>query len=253
MTSVNAVFFSTSLMRKVAYSAIIPTNNLKNKKLKTLYLLHGWNGNQYDWLHLGNIEQLAEEFKVAVVLPSGENSFYVNHPNGNQYGKFIGQELVEETRRLFPLSKKREDTWIAGLSMGGYGALRNGLFYHKTFGKVAALSSRVLTQDDNKAYDLTKNIPEHQFTVRSLVSGTDFKDLPDNMDIHKLLRSIKNKQYPELFLACGTEDHLYKENKKLHSFLKAEKLSHLYYEEKGNHNWEFWNKYIVRAFEWMTN
>lgn len=76
-----------------------------------------------------------------MVMPSGDNAFYVDQPKGhNNYGEYIGQELVRLTRKMFPLSRKREDTFIGGLSMGGYGALRNGLKYSDTFGAVIALS-----------------------------------------------------------------------------------------------------------------
>lgn len=71
---------------------------------------------------------------LAVVMPAGENAFYIDQPEmGTMHGKFIGEELVDITRRMFPLSRKREDTYIGGLSMGGFGALRNGLKYHDTF------------------------------------------------------------------------------------------------------------------------
>ena len=73
--------------------------------------------------------------------------FYMDHPNANEnYSEFIGKELVKITRRMFPLSHKKEDTFIAGLSMGGYGAIRNGLKYHDTFGYIAGLSSAMILE-----------------------------------------------------------------------------------------------------------
>ena len=96
----------------------------------TLYLLHGYTGNQVDWLYRSDIEKWAMQHGYAVIMPSGGNSFYLdNETTGERYGVFIGEELVEVTRKMFPLSHKREDTVIAGLSMGGYGAIRNGLRY----------------------------------------------------------------------------------------------------------------------------
>lgn len=250
MSTINATFYSENLMRKVNYSAIIPTHSIKEEgKLKTLYLLHGWNGNHQDWLHMGHIEQLAEQYGIAVVLPSGENSFYVDHPNGMNYGRLIGEELVSETRKVFALSKEREDTWIAGLSMGGYGALRNGLNYDQTFGKIVALSSRILIKND-LYHDLTKDFPHHQIVVRSFTGSDQFKDLPDSMDIHELLNEAEN--IPDLFIACGTEDYLFRENQDLHHILEKKGIEHEYYGVAGEHNWTFWNKYIQKALQWLT-
>ena len=132
-------FHFGSLKRTITINAILPTDKFvrpgtpkpEKKPFKTLYLLHGIFGNYTDWVAGTRIQRWAQDNDLAVIMPSGENGFYVDHPGrGDQlYGEFIGQELVQFTRDLFHLSDKREDTYIAGLSMGGYGALRNGLKY----------------------------------------------------------------------------------------------------------------------------
>lgn len=104
-------------------------------------------GNYTDWVTGTCIKRWAEEKNLAVVMPSGANMFYMDYPNANEnYSEFIGKELVKITRRMFPLSHKKEDTFIAGLSMGGYGAIRNGLKYHDTFGYIAGLSSAMILE-----------------------------------------------------------------------------------------------------------
>ena len=145
-------FVSSSLKRTVPIQVILPVDkifgdadsNADPAPFKTLYLLHGLLGNYTDWVSNTRIQQWAEAKNLAVVMPSGDNSFYIDQltPN-NDYGNFIGKELVEITRKMFPLSRKREDTFIAGLSMGGYGAIRNGLTYGETFSHIAGLSSAV--------------------------------------------------------------------------------------------------------------
>lgn len=246
MTTIDATFFSDKLSRKVSYSAIIPEKSRKEKSLRTLYLLHGYSGDRKDWFYAGNIEQLAEEYIIAVIIPSGENSYYVDHPSGAEYGKFIGEELVEETRSLFPLSTDQKDTWIAGLSMGGYGALRNGLYYNKTFGKIAALSSRILRKDfknDQHTY------PDRIMKV--LIGSNDVNDMPDAMDLYQLV--AENKIQPALYMACGTSDFLYQDNLEFHHYLKDQKVEHQYIENEGDHNWGFWNQQIIPALEWLTS
>lgn len=96
---------------------------------------------------------------IAVIMPAGENHFYLNQPGaGFDYQNFIGSELVELTREMFPLSKHREDTYIGGLSMGGFGALNNGLKNPETFGGIIALSSASLSTNQFPDSDDSDNI-----------------------------------------------------------------------------------------------
>lgn len=258
MAEITASFISEELMRKVTFSAIIPTQaksfydpegkvENENEPLKTLYLLHGWNGHHEDWIQKTHIIELADQYNLAIIMPSGENSFYVDHPSQDNYGKFIGEELVEVTRNLFPLSHKREDTFIGGLSMGGYGALRNGFKYDETFSKVVALSSRILQKGD-PYHDLSEDNPINR-RIWHLLSSQSYKDLKDEMDVYHLIKMSKNK--PELFLTCGTEDHLYDENKALHHWLKETNINHLYSEKPGGHTWPFWAEAMEKAIPWL--
>ena len=136
-------FFSKALMRPVTMNVILPVDKVffgeeteeENKPFKTLYLLHGVMGNYTDWVTGTCIKRWAEEKNLAVVMPSGANMFYMDHPNANEnYSEFIGKELVKITRRMFPLS------------LGGFGAIRNGLKYHDTFGYIAGLSSAMILE-----------------------------------------------------------------------------------------------------------
>lgn len=260
MAQISGSFYSKKLTRKVPFTAIIPTQTeleLVHEKSKpefnlpkrTLYLLHGWSGSNEDWVFNSRIYELAREYNIAVILPSGENSFYLDHPNGEAYGQFIGEELVEVTRELFSLSSKREDTWIAGLSMGGYGALRNGFNYSKTFSKVAAFSSRILSKREAPdREELEENIINKH--IKAIIKSNTLADLSKENDIYDL--AIKRAEEQELFIACGFEDFLYEENKAFHKFLLENKIPHEYFESSGGHTWDFWNEYISKAVKWMT-
>ena len=159
MALIQVNYVSGALQRTVPLQVILPVDKLTpdgklpaEKKFKTLYLLHGYLGNFTDWVSGTRIQRWAEERNLAVVMPSGDNAFYVDRPEtGNCYGQFIGEELVEMTRRMFPLSRKREDTFIGGLSMGGFGAMRNGLKYHETFGAIISFSGVLELLEDNPA------------------------------------------------------------------------------------------------------
>ena len=152
MALIQVSMMAQTLGRTVPVTVILPTDKMvfpgqpvrEDKPYKTLYLLHGVLGSCMDWVAGTRIQRFAEDNDLAVVMPSGDNMFYLDHPeSGNYYAEFVGRELVEQTRRMFPLSRKREDTFIGGLSMGGYGALRNGLKYHDTFGKIAVFAGAV--------------------------------------------------------------------------------------------------------------
>ena len=136
-------FRSAALKRTVSLNVILPAERFQGP-YPTLYLLHGLTDNCSGWLSYTRIRLWAEESGLAVVMPSGENSFYMDIlvKDGclGDFGEYVGRELVEVTRELFPLSRKREETFLAGLSMGGFGACRNALKYSDTFGKAAILS-----------------------------------------------------------------------------------------------------------------
>ena len=150
MALIQCDLFSHSLMRTVTVQVLLPTDKMApgaapKGPFKTLYLLHGSFGNRTDWVCGTRLQFWAADRDLAVVMPSGENSFYVDNEKASAlYGTFIGKELVDFTRRSFPLSDRREDTFIGGLSMGGFGSIVNGLQNPETFGAVCALSSALI-------------------------------------------------------------------------------------------------------------
>lgn len=254
-------FISESLMRSVTMQVILPVDKIpmpgekkpEEKPLKTLYLLHGIFGNYTDWVSGTNIQRWAEERNLAVVMPSGDNSFYLDHSSGfDNYGHFVGQELVEVTRRMFPLSRRREDTFIGGLSMGGYGAIRNGLTYHENFCRIAAFSAALTFRnlaggafDEN--YILTsKRYAESCFGNLDTVEGSD-------RDVWALIRELKDKkaEIPAMYLACGLDDRLLGVNQEYAAYLQAQQVNVTFETGNGGHEWDFWHRYVKRALEWL--
>ena len=262
MALIKVDFLSRSLMRTVPIQVILPVDKLampgmperQKKPFKTLYLLHGIFGNCTDWVSGTRVQAWAQEHDLAVVMPSGDNSFYVDHPSGALYGEYIGRELVDITREMFPLSDKREDTFIGGLSMGGYGAIRNGLKYAETFGCIAGLSAALVLESAAKSeYTPKSNMPIGSRSYYESVFG-DLEQLDgSDMDLQALVKNLKQSgsSIPELYLACGTEDSLIVSNRKFRDFLAAESVSCTYVEGPGQHNWEFWNTYIEKVINWL--
>lgn len=261
MALIKVDFISKSLMRTVTINAIVPVDKLslpgmpvrEKKPFKTLYLLHGIFGNYTDWVTGTRIQRWAEENNLVVIMPSGENHFYVDNEKAHQmYGEFIGQELVQVTRDLFPLSTKREDTYIAGLSMGGYGAIRNGLKYSETFSHIAGLSSGFI-QDTVKSSTYDNPMPTGNRGYYEYVFG-DLDQLEgSDKDVKALVETLikEGKEVPKIYLACGTEDFLYDANIDYKNFLEEHHIDVTYEEGPGAHTWDFWDTYIYKVLEWL--
>lgn len=259
MALIQVNFLSKSLMRTVTMNVVLPIDkmfsNESNENFKTLYLLHGVIGNYTDWISNTNIQRLAEENNIAVVMPSGDNMFYLDNPKShNYYGEFIGNELIEITRKMFPLSTKREDTYIGGLSMGGYGAIRNGLKYHENFGAIIALSSALITDDIEKRTDNVNFFIEGKSYAEACF-GNLFEVKESDMNPKWLVKSLLEEKmnFPKIYMACGKGDFLYKENENFKNYLNELGVESFFEEGEGFHDWDFWNSYIKKAIEWLIN
>ena len=250
---------SRSLGRPVPIQVVLPTDKMAGPQgqapqgpFKTLYLLHGIFGDETDWVCGTRLQSWAQDRNLAVVMPAGENSFYVDNPRASRlYGTYIGKELVDFTRRTFPLSAKREDTFIGGLSMGGFGAIVNGLQNPETFGAVCALSSALILDSmmENKEYTdflmTNKGYYESVFGDLDQVRGSD-------MDYDALAEKVaKEPVKPRFYMACGTEDGLIGVNRAFRDHLQGLGFDVTYEEGPGVHDWYFWDKYILKAMEWL--
>lgn len=243
---------SECLKRVVPIQVILPVETAE-PPYKTLYLLHGVLGNYTDWVSGTCIQRWAEEKHVAVVMPSGDNSFYLDREDTcNLYGTYIGEELVRLTRRMFPLSYKRKDTFLAGLSMGGYGALRNGLKYNETFGYLAGLSSALFQDEMNTWTNDTPKFYRRRDFAEGLFGDLDKVMEGDKSPLWLAGRLIEEgKKLPEIYLACGTEDSLLSANRRFKKAMEDLGAELTYEEGPGGHEWDFWNRYIKRVLDWL--
>ena len=220
------------------------------KPYKTLYLLHGYRGNCDDWLLNSTIADLAVQFDIAVVMPDGVNGFYVDQPkSGIQGSEFIGRELIEITRKTFPLSPKREDTIIAGLSMGGYGTLYNSLKHGDVFGHAIALSTPVRVIRYESEHE-PKDIGFEQISGYFEALHGDLAKVNEtdrNIALHAKQALDSDNPVTNLYIACGYNDSLVPENRELHEHLRDIGFPHIYEEGQGTHEWPFWNEYLRRG------
>ena len=227
MAFIHMNLISTALMRTVPVNVIIPADKpdfpgipkRENKPYKTLYLLHGVLGSYVDWVNGTRIQRFAEMNDLVVVMPSGENSFYVDMPNGSD----------------------------------SYGAIRNGLKYHDTFGYIIGLSSALITEDMAKR----KENDEVMFYETKAFGERCFGDLEkllnSDMDPKYLVRKLKeeNIDFPKFYMACGLQDGLLPKSDEFAAFLKENGIDVTYETGPGAHEWDFWDRYIEKAIEWL--
>ncbi|MBP5281545.1 MAG: acetylesterase [Lachnospiraceae bacterium] len=253
MALIQINYLSRALFRTVPVNVILPVDKIdymtgnylmkEGQKFKTLYLLHGLLGNYTDWVSFTRIQRWAEEKNLAVVMPSGDNSFYFkSRTPWNDYETFIGQELVEVTRRMFPLSDKREDTFIAGLSMGGYGAVRNGIVFSDTFSCVVGLSSALHLFDNMEQ--------EAHFGLFENIYEASKSNLNPEVAVEEML--AQKRQIPKFYLACGRQDGLMPSSERFRDFLQGKGIDVTWDEDpNAAHEWDFWDAQIKKVLDWL--
>jgi S-formylglutathione hydrolase FrmB len=218
-----------------------------------LYLLHGFSGGGMDWLLGSQIQELAIRYNVAIVMPSGDNSFYLDGKGtGRAYGTFVGEELVNYIAKTFGLSNKKEDIYIGGLSMGGFGAIHTAYKYSDTFHKAFALSSALIIHNImNRQEDFRDEIADYDYYRFTFGDLSKLEVSENNPEYLVKKRKNEGRGIPPLFMACGTEDFLLQENRSFHEFLVNEKVDVTYEESEGIHDWKFWDKYLEPSIQWM--
>lgn len=261
MAYITVNFISEALMRTVTVNVVLPTDKIvfpgmpkpSYKDFPTLYLLHGVFGNHTDWVNGTRVQRWAEEKGLAVVMPAGENAFYLDYPDTHaNYGDFVGRELPEAMRRMFPLSKRREDTFIAGLSMGGYGALRNGLKYHETFSRVAGFSAALVLEGIEKRTNESPLFIERRDYAEAVFGDLDTVHDCDKDPLWNAKKlAASGKELPELYLACGTKDSLYAPNIHLRDALVDLGYDVTWDEAPYGHEWDFWDLEVKKAIDWL--
>jgi S-formylglutathione hydrolase FrmB len=237
---------SSSIDMAVSVNVIYPEHVEKNAEVKVLYLLHGYFGNYMEWMRQTSIERYAAEYQICVVMPSVDNSYYANTEIGANYFDYVSLELPEIIENMFNVSKKPENRFLCGLSMGGYGALKIGLTYPDRYHKIASLSGSI---EVDKLYETHMDVQKQK---RFLNSFGQFPTKGTKHDIYHLIDQLDlTRKVPGLYVACGTEDFLYDDHVKLVSYLKDKKINFVSKEDKGSHEWRLWDLFIQDVIKWM--
>lgn len=255
-------FYSEMLKLNTDLNVIIPTPNSDekvngkdtsyfddNRVFQVLYLLHGTFGDYSDWMRLTSIERYAQDAKLAVVMPSCANSFYHDMVSGPRYLTFLTEELPDFICKMFPISDHRKDTFVAGLSMGGYGA------WHVAFSKPERFSAAISLSGGMDISTLTgTEFEKYPWPIKAIfgdMTPTQIAESKANIEIE--IASLLNTgvTLPKLFMSVGTEDFTYEGNQKLREFLVSHGIEHTYEEHPGIHDWLYWDTHIQRAIRWL--
>lgn len=218
----------------------------RTESYKTLYLFHGLSDDHTIWMRRTSIERYASELGIAVVMPAVGRSWYTDKPNGERYLTFVTRELPDVCRSFFRgMSEKREDTMVAGLSMGGYGAVKAALTAPERFGGCAALSG---------AFDLVGACRRRGWKEEMLLlfGVSDAEELRDSChDVYALARAHRDagKEFPRLYLWCGEQDYLLEDSRRLHALFGELGVEHTYEESEGDHSWKWWDLQIQSALK----
>ncbi|WP_419874068.1 alpha/beta hydrolase [Candidatus Pristimantibacillus sp. PTI5] len=256
MAFITCNFFSEALGLSTSMTVILPQqtssqigmNNRSSQKLhKTLYLLHGFSDDDTIWTRRTSIERYVAELGLAVVMPNVHQSFYTDMEYGNKYWTFLTEELPAIARSFFPLSDAREDNYVAGLSMGGYGAFKWALRHPDRFAAAGSLSGALDMAAHIKDPAITHMKPYfHLIYGEKDIEGTD-EDLLHLVAEHNAASMTK----PPLYQCCGTEDFLYNDNLAFRDACEAAGYPLTYVEGPGSHEWGYWDTHIQSFLKWI--
>ena len=244
MALFHAHFFSNALQLACAADVVMPdARRDPGRPLATLWLLHGLSDDHSIWQRRTSIERYAAAYRLAVVMPCVHRSFYADMAHGMQYWTFLSEELPAKMRQYFPLSARRSENFVAGLSMGGYGAFKLALNLPRQYAAAASLSGAL---DVNRLYALEERAAHMRQVFGDGPKGT-VNDL-----FHAARKLSRSRQpRPRLYQWCGAEDFLLADNRRFRDHARKLGLKVDYHEGPGGHTWDKWDEQIQKVLEWM--
>ena len=251
MAAIDCKFFSETLGMSSSMRVLLPEPSFADhlagharieREYPVLFLLHGLSDDESAWTRYTSLERYVSKLAVAVVMPNVHRSFYSNMKHGARYWDFISEELPYKARALFPLASARAKSYVAGLSMGGYGALKLALRKPESFCAAASFSGSC----DLRA--LQERPRELALVFGDLASVASAQG--DLIELAQTLaRSERTK--PRIYQCCGLEDPLLDGNRRFRDALAPLGFDLAYEEGPGAHDWAYWDRALVRALGWF--
>lgn len=223
------------------YRVLVPASyDSGNRNYPVLYLLHGLFGSYEDWTKRTQLEEYSAGVEYIIAMPDADNSWYTNWYKDpqNKFGDYLIQDFLPEIKQHYRTASGRENRVIAGLSMGGYGALKIGLLHPEMFRLAASFSGAL-----NPTTEMAAQHPDFAAQLNKVYGPPDSPTRSEN-DLFKIAASADARSAPYLYLDCGTDDPFLVTNLAFTSALRAHNFAYEYHELPGNHNWDYWNARI---------
>lgn len=237
----DVTFHSTSLNRDMRYRILLPADYAQStRRYPVVYLLHGLYGSHENWETRTDLVKYARSLPFIIVMPDADDSWYVNSATRPQdrYEDYIIKDLLNEVESRFRVLRLRSARMIAGLSMGGYGALKYALKYPQTFGMAASISGAF-----NAPAELAAERPEFAQKLQEVFGEPQSATRIAN-DLLLLIENHQPGTTPYLYLDCGTGDYFLAANRRVAAALATNHVAYEYHEVPGIHDWEFWNRQV---------
>ena len=242
MAFLHLEFNSAALQMVTGVDIILPDTGALSA-VPTVYLFHGLSDNCSCWCRYTSCERYAKEYGVAVIMPEVQRSFYIDAVYGLRYFTYVSQELPRAMHRMFGLSMERQRSFVMGLSMGGYGALKCALTHPDHYAGCASFSG---VTDLAAFLRLTEfNGLTGEYTA---LLGPERALTPEN-DLRALLDAAQD--LPPIYLSCGEQDPLRGMNRKFAALLEKKGCAFRFDRRPGNHTWEFWDQSLQDAFSFF--
>ena len=239
-------YYSDVLGRGAQLCAVLPEGPAPAGGFPALYLLHGMTDDCTVWTRRTSIERYADEKRLAVVMPETQLGWYTNTHAGERYFDHVSDEVVRFSRRMLPgLSRLRERNFVAGLSMGGYGALRCALGRPDVFSKAASLSGAVDAAGVSRPGGALGNAAywADVFGPTDAIPGSEH-------DLFRAAEALRENR-PEIWMWCGRSDFLYRSNLRLRDHLRGLGYALTYSDGPGDHQWKYWDRQIQNVLDWL--
>ncbi len=260
MASGTFSFFSKTLGKSVSINVILPECDKPEYGFRVIYLLHGWSEDHTAWMRNTSIERYAMKRNLAVIMPDGGFSFYNNMANGLAFLDYITKELPEIAAKYFGVSKRREDVFIGGLSMGGCGALTVGLTRPDLYSGLIVLSASNFPADafQEQAKTITEESWPGWHKAMRRIYGDRFPDLVGtDYDAFHLAEKIaaSGGPFPKIFHYMGTDEtdgmRWAASMEKFFLSIPGNPFSYHFVTYPGIHNWDSWDAHIEEGLDWV--
>jgi S-formylglutathione hydrolase FrmB len=240
----DVTFHSDSLQRDMPYRVISPINVPSNQKVPVLYLLHGGGGGYRDWSNYSDVAQFAER-DLILVMPEGNNSYYVNGADRPQdrFEDFITKDLIADAEARFPIAAGRANRAIAGISMGGFGAIVLSLKHPELYAFAGGLSSAIDVPSRPLSMKRIGQYWEHRKIFGSWGSQSRIANDP-----FVIVQNIDPQHAPYLFLSCGEQEGLLSANNRFARMLHMRGFRYEFQSGPGGHDWNQWNRRLPELF-----